>query len=65
LRALRPWLWAGLWASAVLVGVGQFGLLSGVGLLLGLVCGLGLRQVGRWQRGLIAGNGQAPRNDGR
>ena len=65
LRALRPWLWAGLWVSAVLVGVGQFGLLSGVGLLLGLVCGLALRQVGRWQRGLIAGNGKAPRNDGR
>jgi hypothetical protein len=46
------------------VGVGQLGPLRVVGLLLGLVCGLALRQVGQWQRGLTAGDGQAPRNDG-
>ena len=64
LRALRPWCWGILWVSAALVGLGQFGPLSWCGLLLGLLTGLLMRQCRRWERGLIAGDGQAPRNDG-
>jgi len=65
LQALRPWLWGSLWLSAVLVGLGQFGLLSWLGLGLGLLTGLVTRQCQRWEQGLRAGDGHAPRNDGR
>lgn len=64
LQALRPWLWGSLWLSAVLVGLGQFGLLSWIGLVLGFVTGLVFRQCQRWEQGLRAGDGLAPRNDG-
>jgi phenylpropionate dioxygenase-like ring-hydroxylating dioxygenase large terminal subunit len=62
LRALRPWLIAMLWLSAALVGLGQWGWISAVGLGLALASGLALRQLGRWEQGLLAGDGQAPRN---
>jgi len=51
-----------LWLSAALVGLGQWGWISAVGLGLALASGLALRQLGRWEQGLLAGDGQAPRN---
>lgn len=64
LRALKPWLWGGLWLSAVLMGLGQLGALSLLGVLLAIATGLVMRQVSRWERGLLAGDGLAPRNHG-
>ena len=59
IRAVRPWLWAGLWSSAALVGVTR---MSWTGLVIGLVSAFLLRQTGRWEKGLTIGDGQAPRN---
>ena len=64
LRIARPWLWGSLWLAAVLVGLGQFGPLSWLGVTLAVATGLAYRQCQRWERGLLAGDGQAPRNDG-
>jgi len=64
LHSLRPWLWGLLWLSAVLMGLGQWGPVTAAGLVLALFSGLALRQTARWQRGLWAGDGQAPRNHG-
>ena len=51
-----------LWAGAALSGVGQGGAVTWIGLLLSAVAGLMLRQSSRWERGLVAGDGIAPRN---
>ena len=59
IQALRPWLWGALWGSAALVGISQF---SWLGVLTGLISAVLLRQTARWQQGLLAGDGQAPRN---
>ena len=64
LRIARPWLWGSLWLAAVLAGLGQFGPLSWLGVTLAAATGLAFRQCQRWERGLLAGDGQAPRNDG-
>ena len=64
LRRLRPFLWAVLWLSSVLVALGQWGGLTWFGLALACCSGLMLRQCRGWEQGLIAGNGLAPRNDG-
>ena len=62
IRAARPWAWALLWGSAVLVGVEQGTSLRILGLIAAAVSGLGLQQLNRWEQGLTVGNGQAPRN---
>ena len=62
IRAARPWAWALLWGSAVLVGIEQGNTWSSVGLVAAALSGLGLRQLNRWEQGLTIGNGQAPRN---
>ena len=59
IEAVRPWLWGGLWIAAVLIGGGNQ-LWPGLGLA--LVSAVLLRQTGRWQQGLVAGNGSPPRN---
>ena len=59
IQALRPWLWGALWGSAALVGISQF---SWLGVLTALISAVLLRQTARWQQGLLAGDGQAPRN---
>ena len=59
IQALRPWLWGVLWGSAALVGISQF---SWLGVLTALISAVLLRQTARWQQGLLAGDGQAPRN---
>lgn len=64
LRAARPWCWGGFWLAGVLVGLGQWGPLSWIGIALGLVSAVLLRQCRRWEGGLIAGTGHPPRNDG-
>ena len=48
-----------LWGSAALVGISQF---SWLGVLTALISAVLLRQTARWQQGLLAGDGQAPRN---
>jgi phenylpropionate dioxygenase-like ring-hydroxylating dioxygenase large terminal subunit len=62
IRSLRPWLWGSLWLSAVLVGAGQLSWLLWLGIGLAALSGLALRQTSRWQRGMLVGDGQAPRN---
>ena len=62
LEALRPWLWGALWLAAVLIGLGQLGWLSWLGLTLALLAALGLHWSERWCQGLMAGDGRAPRN---
>ena len=62
IKALRPWLWGALWVSAVLVGAGQLSWLFWLGIGVAVLSGLSLRQSSRWQQGLLAGDGQAPRN---
>jgi len=59
IQALRPWLWGALWGSAAVVGISQF---SWLGVLTALISAVLLRQTARWQQGLLAGDGQAPRN---
>ena len=62
IRSLRPWLWGSLWLSAVLIGAAQLSWLFWLGIGLAALSGLSLRQTSRWQRGLLVGDGQAPRN---
>jgi phenylpropionate dioxygenase-like ring-hydroxylating dioxygenase large terminal subunit len=62
IEALRPWLWGGLWLAAVLIGLGQLGWLSWLGLALAAAAGLALQRCETWRRGLRSGDGQAPRN---
>jgi hypothetical protein len=62
IRAARPWAWGLLWVAAALVGLGQGGLWSAIGLAASAVAGLTLRQVSRWEKGLTRGDGAAPRN---
>ena len=62
IRRIRPFAWGLLWVSACLVGLGQAGGLSIVGLVLGTLAALVVRQSNRWERGLMAGDGIAPRN---
>ena len=51
-----------LWLSAVLIGAAQLSWLFWLGIGLAALSGLSLRQTSRWQRGLLVGDGQAPRN---
>ena len=62
IRAARPWAWAVLWVAAALVGLGQGGLWTAVGFTAAALAGLTLRQVSRWEKGLVRGDGAAPRN---
>ena len=62
IRSLRPWLWGSLWLSAVLIGAAQLSWLFWLGIGLAALSGLSLRQTSRWQRGLLVGDCQAPRN---
>ena len=62
IRRIRPFAWGLLWVSACLVGLGQAGGLSIAGLVLGTLAALVVRQSNRWERGLMAGDGIAPRN---
>jgi heme exporter protein D len=62
IRAARPWAWVVLWGAAALVGLGQGGVWSAVGVVVAALAGLTLRQVSRWEKGLIRGDGAAPRN---
>ena len=62
IRTARPWAWAMLWGAAALVGLGQGGLWSAVGLAAAALSGLTLRQISRWEKGLVRGDGAAPRN---
>ena len=62
IRRSRPAAWGLLWAGASLVGLGQGGSISALGLMLSAGAGLALRQCNRWERGLLAGDGIAPRN---
>ena len=63
-RRLQPWCWGLLWISAVLVGLGQLGWLSVLGLVLALGALAMARRLKRWERGLTLGDGHAPRNHG-
>ncbi|MFM7085622.1 MAG: Rieske 2Fe-2S domain-containing protein [Cyanobium sp.] len=62
IEAILPWLWGALWLAAVLIGLGQLGWLSWLGLALALVAALALLRIRGWRQGLLAGDGQAPRN---
>jgi phenylpropionate dioxygenase-like ring-hydroxylating dioxygenase large terminal subunit len=62
IRAARPWAWAVLWGAAALVGLGQGGPWTAVGFAAAAIAGLTLRQVSRWEKGLMRGDGAAPRN---
>jgi phenylpropionate dioxygenase-like ring-hydroxylating dioxygenase large terminal subunit len=62
IRAARPWAWVVLWGAAALVGLGQGGIWSAIGVVVAALAGLTLRQVSRWEKGLIRGDGAAPRN---
>jgi phenylpropionate dioxygenase-like ring-hydroxylating dioxygenase large terminal subunit len=62
IRAARPWAWVVLWGAAALVGLGQGGVWSAIGVVVAALAGLTLRQVSRWEKGLIRGDGAAPRN---
>ena len=62
IRAARPWAWVVLWGAAALVGIGQGGVWSAIGVVIAALAGLTLRQVSRWEKGLIRGDGAAPRN---
>jgi hypothetical protein len=62
IRASRPWAWALLWGSAVLVGIQQGNTCTSIGLVTAALSALALRQLNRWELGLTIGNGQAPRN---
>ena len=53
-----------MWMSAALVGLGQLGWLSLLGLGLALIAFAMQRRLKRWERGLTLGDGQAPRNHG-
>ena len=62
IRRAQPLCWGLLWSGAILLGInGGLGLIS-LGLILSASGALGLRQARRWERGLLAGDGQAPRN---
>ena len=62
IRRAQPIGWGLLWAGAILIGLNAgWGLIS-LGLILSGSGALGLRQARRWERGLLAGDGQAPRN---
>ena len=62
IRAARPWAWALLWGSAVLVSIQQGSGWSGTGLVTAASAALALRQLNRWEQGLTIGSGAAPRN---
>ena len=62
IRAARPWAWALLWGSAVLVGIQQGSGWSSTGLVTAAISALALRQLHRWEQGLTIGSGAAPRN---
>ena len=62
MRRLKPLWWSTIWAGAVLIGVGQGNAWTGIGLSLSLIAALGLRQTGRWEHGLLRGDGDPPRN---
>jgi phenylpropionate dioxygenase-like ring-hydroxylating dioxygenase large terminal subunit len=62
IRAARPWAWAVLWGAAALVGLGQGGPWTAIGFAAAAIAGLTLRQVSRWEKGLMRGDGAAPRN---
>ena len=62
IRRAQPVCWGLLWFGAILIGInGGWGLIS-IGLIVSAGGSLGLRQTKRWERGLLAGDGQAPRN---
>ena len=62
IRRAQPIGWGLLWAGAILIGINAgWGLIS-LGLILSGSGALWLRQARRWERGLLAGDGQAPRN---
>ena len=60
IRAARPWAWALLWGSAVLVGIQQGSGWSSTGLVTAALSALALRQLNRWEQGLTIGSGAAP-----
>ena len=62
IRLIRPWIWGSLWLSAVLIGAGQSNVVVWFGLGLAAISAFLLRQTSRWQRGLLSGDGIAPRN---
>ena len=62
LRLGRPWAWGLLWTGASLTGLGQGGNLSILGLVLSAAAGLTLRHISCWEKGLLVGDGSAPRN---
>ena len=62
IRAARPWAWALLWGSTVLVGIQQGSGWSSTGLVTAALSALALRQLNRWEHGLTIGSGEAPRN---
>jgi len=62
IRRTRPAAWALLWCGASLIGLGQGGSITWLGLMLSAAAALALRQCQRWERGLLAGDGIAPRN---
>ena len=64
IRIGQPWCWVALWTAAVLIGLGQMGWLSASGVLLAVISALFLQRLRQWERGLTAGDGLAPRNDG-
>jgi hypothetical protein len=62
IRRAQPVCWGLLWLGAILIGInGGLGLIS-IGLIVSAGGALGLRQTKRWERGLLVGDGQAPRN---
>ena len=62
IRRMRPIAWGLLWAGASLCGLGQGGGFTMLGLVLSAAAGLALRQISQWEKGLLAGDGIAPRN---
>ena len=62
IRRAQPIGWGLLWAGAILIGINAGWRLISLGLILSGSGALWLRQARRWERGLLAGDGQAPRN---
>ena len=62
IRRAQPIGWGLLWAGAILIGINAGWRLISLGLILSGSGALGLRQARRWERELLAGDGQAPRN---
>ena len=62
IRRGRPWLAALPWLALLLVAWRHSSATLAIALSMALLCGLGLRQLNRWEERLQQGDGHPPRN---